>query len=100
MDNQKTETVRLHVIIEGRVQGVGFRYFVEDNARSLDLTGWVRNRWNRTVEVMAEGKRENAEKLLMALYKGPRSAIVSEIKSAWRPASGEFHSFQIRRTID
>lgn len=100
MDDHSAEIVRLHAIIEGRVQGVGFRYFVEEYASKLELTGWVRNRWNRTVEVLAEGKRANVEKLLMALYKGPRSAIVSEVKSAWRQATGEFSSFLIRRSID
>jgi acylphosphatase len=100
MENQINKTKRLHAVIKGRVQGVGFRFFVEQNAGTLNLTGWVRNRWNRTVEVMVEGKQENLEKLLAALHNGPTSANVSEVQSDWRPATGEFLSFTIRRTID
>jgi acylphosphatase len=87
---------RLHVVIEGYVQGVGFRYFVRDTAQSLRLTGWVRNRWNGSVEVMAEGPRPILEKLLAALYRGPRSADVHGVQPEWLPASGEFRDFSVR----
>ena len=93
------EITRLHAIVEGRVQGVSFRYFVERNAISLNLTGWVRNRWEGTVELAAEGKREDLDKLVVALQRGPRSAFVSKVKTTWHPATGEFHGFSIRRTV-
>ena len=56
-EENTSQAERLHAIIEGRVQGVGFRYFVEEKAAALGVTGWVRNRWNRSVEVVAEGER-------------------------------------------
>lgn len=97
MDDQKL--VRLHAVVEGRVQGVGYRYFVEENASALRITGWVRNRWDGSVEVLAEGDRPVLEKLLAALYQGPRSSSVEEIKQDWQPATGEFSRFNIRATV-
>jgi acylphosphatase len=93
-----SEKSRLHAQIEGHVQGVGFRMFVSDTARRLGLTGWVRNRWNGDVEVVAEGERIVLEKLLSALYQGPRSSYVTKITSDWLPATGEFSSFYVRST--
>jgi acylphosphatase len=92
------EHFRLHATIEGRVQGVGFRYFVLDTAQALGVTGWVRNRWDDTVEVMAEGERPALEKLLAALRRGPRAAFVSNVDVEWGPATGEFKRFGILQT--
>ena len=89
---------RLHSIVEGYVQGVGFRYFVLDAANTLGVTGWVRNRMDGNVEVLAEGERSSLDKLLQALYHGPRSAKVFNVTEEWQPASGEFTSFSIRTT--
>lgn len=89
---------RLHATVKGRVQGVGFRNFVQENAQRLGLTGWVRNRWNGDVEVTAEGEREALGRLLNALHRGPRSAYVSTINSEWQPARGEFTSFTVKST--
>jgi acylphosphatase len=95
----KHEEVRLHAIVEGRVQGVGYRYFVVESAEPLGLSGWVRNRWDETVEVTAEGPRPALEKLVEALARGPRSAYVSTVKADWEPATGEFTGFYVRATI-
>ena len=92
------EIVRLHAHIEGRVQGVGFRYFTQQKATRLGLTGWVRNRWNGTVEAVAEGPHETVEQLLQALHRGPRPGTTRNVKSNWLEATGEFSGFQIRRT--
>jgi acylphosphatase len=92
------DTARLHAIVEGRVQGVGFRYYVVENAQSLGVTGWVRNRWDDTVEVTAEGERQALEKLLNVLRRGPRAAFVSDVKTDWEPAKGEFRRFWITET--
>jgi acylphosphatase len=94
------ELSQFHAIIEGRVQGVGFRYFVEENAVDLGLTGWVRNCWDGSVEVKAEGKRADLDRLLTELQRGPRSAFVTNIKTEWLPATGEFASFRVRPTSD
>jgi len=98
MDDRTNKITRLHAIIEGRVQGVSYRYFVERSAAPLNLTGWVRNRWDGNVEVTAEGKREDLDQLLKFLHRGPRSAVVSKVTYSWHPATGEFHGFTIRRT--
>lgn len=90
--------VRLHARVEGRVQGVGFRYFVLDNAQPLRVTGWVRNRWDGTVEVIAEGTREDLDALLAAIHRGPHRHTTSGVKLEWLEATGEFNSFRIRRT--
>lgn len=95
----ETQVERLHAIVEGYVQGVGFRYFVQDTAVALGLTGWVRNRWEGTVEVLAEGEHQTLEKLLTALYRGPGSATVTGIDPEWSPATGEFRSFSVRLTV-
>jgi acylphosphatase len=86
---------RLQARIDGRVQGVGFRYFVLECATQLELSGGVRNVQDGTVEVIAEGPREALERLLVLLHQGPRSAYVTEIKTAWEPATGEFQRFEV-----
>ncbi len=92
------EIVRLHATIEGRVQGVGFRYFVQQRAAALHVAGWVRNRWNGQVEVTAEGTRPALEALLQALHRGPPSAAVRRVQAEWQPATGEFQGFHVRPT--
>lgn len=92
---ERTST-RLHAVVEGDVQGVGFRYFVVENARSLGLTGWVRNRYDGSVEVLAEGGRPLLEVLVDALRQGPRASRVTDVRSEWLPAGGEFSEFKIR----
>jgi acylphosphatase len=90
--------IRLHATVEGRVQGVSFRYFVSENANRLGISGWVRNRWSGSVEVLAEGERNSLEVLLAALRQGPRAAFVSGVQFEWQQASGEFTSFRTRMT--
>lgn len=96
--SEQTETTRLHAIVEGMVQGVGFRAFVQQKAASFNLKGWVRNRWDGSVEVVAEGPRSDLEKLLSALYRGPYAADVRGVKPEWQPASGEYTGFSVRMT--
>ena len=98
MSGDTSSLARLHATIEGRVQGVGYRAFVEQNAFALKLKGWVRNRWDGTVEVVAEGERPQLEKLLEALYRGPRASNVTNIQNEWLPATGEFSYFSVRMT--
>lgn len=89
---------RLHARAEGRVQGVGFRYFVQQNAGNLELFGWVRNRWDGSVEVVAEGPQDALEILLLALQRGPRPGTTANVNYEWLTATGEFQGFRIRRT--
>ncbi len=90
---------RLHVTVEGRVQGVGFRYFVTRAAMGLGLTGWVRNRYGGAVEVVAEGERVRLEKLLASLRRGPSGSSVRSVHPRWKEAAGEFVGFKVRRTV-
>ena len=92
------ECARLHAYVDGTVQGVGFRMYVLDHAQSLGLTGWVRNTYEGLVEVTAEGTYSELERLVEKLRLGPRSAFVTEVKKEWQPATGEFTSFEVRRT--
>ena len=89
---------RLHATIEGRVQGVSFRYFVVEQAQRLALKGWVRNRYDGSVEVIAEGLRFDLDQLLLALNSGPPMANVTQVTSEWLPTTGEFTSFWMRST--
>ena len=94
----ETNLARLHAIVEGRVQGVGFRYFVLEVAELLGIFGWVRNRWDDSVEVLAEGECTVLEKLLDALGRGPHGAFVSSVKADWEKPTGEFLNFRVAMT--
>jgi acylphosphatase len=94
MNEQRDE--RLHAIVEGMVQGVGYRQFTFERAGRLGLTGWVRNRYDRKVETVAEGPRGALEDFLNALQAGPPAAVVRRVTANWGPATGEYASFEIR----
>jgi len=95
-ETNPTETKRLHAIIEGYVQGVGFRYFTMEQARSLGLSGWVRNLPNGCVEVSAEGNQAGLEEFLKRLYEGPPGAYVRNINYEYSNSSGDERPFQVR----
>lgn len=88
---------RLHVLATGLVQGVGFRWFVRESARRLDLAGWVLNRPDGAVEVMAEGEAAGIAALRAAVGEGPSGARVEAIQDL--PDSGEplLRPFGVRR---
>ncbi len=88
--------VRLEAIVSGRVQGVGFRAFVEVEALLLGLKGYVKNLPDGSVEVVSEGDEEKLEKLLAKLEHGNPLARVHEIRLDWSGAKGEFSGFTIR----
>ena len=88
--------VRLHVLIDGRVQGVGFRYFVLEKANLLRVEGWVRNTLSGQVEVTAEGNQDSLSNFLDYLKRGPNMAYVTDIQLTWLPATGEFAGFEIK----
>ncbi len=88
---------RLYVIVRGRVQMVGFRYFVLEEARALGLNGWVRNGDDgATVEVVAEGSQEDLRLLEEALRAGPRGARVEAVDATWSDALDGHESFEVR----
>ena len=96
---EKMSNQRLHARVSGRVQGVGFRYYVLTAASELGLVGWVRNRRDGSVEVVAEGELEVLRKLVKVLERGSRSSMVSEVKTELQEASGEFGNFNARPTL-
>ncbi len=87
---------RLHAIVDGRVQGVGYRDYVRTEAQRLHLAGWVRNRPDGTVEVIAEGEDVALGHLRMLLEKGPSMASVDDVKVSTCSPTGEFDDFRIR----
>jgi acylphosphatase len=74
-----TDTIR-HVTISGRVQGVGYRYFVEHEARARDLEGWVRNRRDGSVEAVFAGPAGAVATMIAACRRGPSSARVDALR--------------------
>jgi acylphosphatase len=91
-----TERERLEVSVAGRVQGVGFRVFVVRRAMALGLAGWVANAASGTVEVVAEGRRDDLEALLASVRMGPPAALVERVAERWGPARGGLDGFSIR----
>lgn len=87
---------RLEATVRGTVQGVGFRWFVVRQARSLELVGWVANQPDGSVLVVAEGPGAALDELVRALEKGPAGAAVSRVDADRFAASGTFSSFGIR----
>ena len=87
---------RLEAHVHGRVQGVGFRYFVLEEASRLRLRGWVANDPDGAVSVLAEGSRPALDQLLAALSEGPRAARVDRVDRTWSAATGEFGRFGVR----
>lgn len=87
---------RLDATVIGRVQGVGFRYFVLREAMELGLRGWVANTPEGAVRCVAEGPRDRLETLLGRLRDGPPAAIVERVSEAWMPATGTPGSFGMR----
>ncbi|NOZ73069.1 MAG: acylphosphatase [Chloroflexi bacterium] len=88
---------RLYAQIYGRVQGVGFRVFVLNQAQLYGITGTVRNVYfpKRYVEVVAEGNADQLEAFLEQLKVGPPLAHVDRVEVSWSEASGSFASFDI-----
>lgn len=82
-------------MVRGEVQGVGFRYFLIRDAKRLGLRGWVRNREDGSVEFVAEGPRQDLERLLDAARRGPSQARVAEVRTDWSPASGGLETFDL-----
>lgn len=70
---------RRRVVVRGRVQGVGFRWFVREHARTLRLTGWVRNRVDGMVELEVEGAAEKVAELMAFVGEGPDGAVVAAV---------------------
>jgi acylphosphatase len=89
------DNIRAHLIVEGRVQGVWFRDSTRQEAVRLGLSGWVKNRFDGAVEVVAEGPRERIETLVKWCHHGPPAAKVTGVREFEENFTGEFDSFRI-----
>jgi len=87
--------MRVHIIVDGRVQGVCFRMYARQEAGRLGLTGWVKNLRNGTVEVVAEGQEKDLARLVAWCRTGPSYATVTGLTEKYLDATGEFDSFRI-----
>lgn len=92
-----SDRIRVHLKIEGRVQGVYFRGSTVAQAQILGVTGWVMNCPDGSVEVVAEGPRANLEELIEWCRRGPAGARVSHVNVDWEPPQDSFAGFGIRR---
>jgi acylphosphatase len=89
------EKRRARVIIEGRVQGVFFRYHTQEIALKLGLNGWVKNRRDGRVEAVFEGDKERVDQIIQWCHRGPSEARVTDVRVAWENYTGEFDDFSI-----
>ena len=86
---------RVHLIISGDVVGVGFRSWTLRLARTLFLTGWVKNREDNAVEIVAEGPQTALDDLVKACHSGPEVAWVESVRTTWEEAGHEFVGFEV-----
>ena len=87
---------RVHVFYSGHVQGVGFRYSVQDIAMTMSVTGWVKNLEDRRVEVVAEGKHKALEEFIDKISKSYISRYIKDTDVSWEKPVNEFRDFDIR----
>ena len=87
---------RLHVFIEGRVQGVGFRYSTSCQASALGLTGWVRNLPDGRVEAVFEGANAQLDAMLEWCHVGPPFASVTRVSASRESATAQWSGFELR----
>jgi acylphosphatase len=86
---------QVQVTVKGRVQGVFFRASTQREARRLGLTGWVKNRNDGAVEIVAEGEETSLRQLCMWAERGPSAARVDDVQIRWRAYSGDHPDFRI-----
>lgn len=94
--SRREDVKRFRAVVHGHVQGVNFRYYTREKARNLGLVGYVRNRWDGTVEVVAEGPEDALRSLLAWLHVGPSLAHVTEVEVSWQAPQGDFERFEVR----
>jgi acylphosphatase len=87
---------RVNIIVHGEVQGVFYRARTKEKAIELNLNGWVKNRIDGTVEIVAEGVKEDLKRLVDWTKQGPRHANVTKIEVKWQPFTDEFSDFTVK----
>ncbi|MGH8660715.1 MAG: acylphosphatase [Burkholderiales bacterium] len=89
-------TVTKHLIVTGRVQGVGFRFYAQRKARELGLTGWIRNCRDGSVEAVIQGPPGSVEAMIAWARRGPPSAVVADVRVT--DAGGHYAAFEMLPT--
>jgi len=91
-----SDQVRIHAVVKGQVQGVGFRFTTVDAARRLGVRGWVRNCADGSVEALAEGERPAVLALVRFLHRGPPGAFVEDVSLHYEAPKGDLEPFHAR----
>ena len=92
----KIEKAAVKIRVSGRVQGVGYRFFIARIAYEFDLKGYAKNLFNGDVEIFAEGRKEFLEDLLKNAKIGPHSAYVQDSRVEWLEFNNKFDNFEVR----
>jgi acylphosphatase len=92
------DLLQVNIMVTGKVQRVGFRFFTIECANNTDLVGWVRNRKNNTVEILAEGSQIAIDQFIEKIKIGPSMGRVDNIEVEYLPYSGNFTKFKSRLT--
>ena len=95
LESKKGQGIGAHLLIRGRVQGVGYRFFTQDLAQNFGLAGWVRNLPDGNVEAFAQGPRAVIEVFIDLLEQSPSMARVEAITVDWQSPSDQYTSFSI-----
>ena len=89
---------QIHLVVRGRVQGVFYRASAQREAKRLGVTGWVKNRPDGSLEIVAEGEEDQVKDFLAWAQHGPSTARVDKVETRWRSYTGEFAEFRISGT--
>jgi len=90
------EKASVYILVSGIVQGVGFRFFARRMAERYSLSGYVKNRDDGRVEIVAEGNRDDLEHFIAEMWRGPAYAEVSDVDVSWGNYEGKYNGFSIR----
>jgi acylphosphatase len=86
---------RIHIIISGQVQGVGYRAWARNRAKKLGLHGWVKNRQDGAVECIAEGAGPALQEFITLCQAGPETGWVDTVDEQWTEGTGEWETFEV-----
>jgi acylphosphatase len=99
MQTNPSEIIRVHIWVKGRVQGVGFRAYVEYNALQIGVLGWVRNLGRDRVEAVGEGTQEQIDQFIEIVKKGPSVSRVDETRVEYEEPTGYLDGFTVKRSM-
>ena len=95
MSSQPEDTLTVKMKITGKVQGVGFRYFVLRQAQKLGINGWVSNKPNGDVEALAQGEKADLEQFIAKVKEGPSFSRVEDVSLNWLNEGEQYFGFEI-----